>query len=371
MAIFYLSGILWPYCRPGSRIRRKIYVTPRFLLAGFMEAFGGDFKIPGFSTRGFAIFRTTSIKQAAMKIGLPPLFLAFTLFSFFTGCSPGAFHNGEVVGRVTGFDQANSTIQVTPQRGGEAVSYGVSDGDASWLSEGREIHGLRVEKEGRIFLERIFPHSNKEQSQIYSRNQILRRTTDKLGDQAFRQIGDEITDFALFDQDGNVVTRDTLLGRTTIINFVFTRCTVASMCPASTQRMARLLQLAKEKSLQNVLLLSLTLEPAYDCPGILKSYAMGFQVDDPQFRFLSGPLQPLNDLKTQLGVLSSTIGQDFISHTMRTILVGPDLKVAYQVPGSQWEAEDFFEKVLAFTQPPVPVGSISPISPSGGSTPKN
>ena len=73
--------------------------------------------------------------------------------------------------------------------------------------------------------------------------------------------------------------------------------------------------------------------------------ALVLQLDDPRFRFLTGPLQAVQDLKKQLGILSKPDQALVIKHTMRTILVGPDLKIAYHVPGSMWGVEDFLEKI--------------------------
>lgn len=85
---------------------------------------------------------------------------------------------------------------------------------------------------------------------------------------------------------------------------------------------------------------------------MLKAYAQGYKVDDPQYRFLSGSFQAVHDLKLQLGVDSNPDEEIIISHSMRTILVGPDLKISHQVPGSQWDVEDFLKKIQGSFQPP-------------------
>ena len=53
-------------------------------------------------------------------------------------------------------------------------------------------------------------------------------------------------------------------------------------------------------------LISISLDPRFDTPGVLKSYARGYGVDAPQSRFLTGPLQPVQDLKKQLLITNNT-----------------------------------------------------------------
>jgi len=69
-------------------------------------------------------------------------------------------------------------------------------------------------------------------------------------------------------------------------------------------------------------------------------------LDDPQSRLLTGPLQAIQDLKKQLGVLSKPHETLLIQHTMRTILADPDLNIVYQVPHRTWGVEDFLGKIL-------------------------
>src|SRR5881227_1008038 len=87
-------------------------------------------------------------------------------------------------------------------------------------------------------------------------------------------------DFTLTDQDGKVVRRADLRGQVLIVGFVFTTCT--GTCPATTVKMEQVARtLEKEGLLKDgkVRLVSITLDPQRDTPGVLKKYAQNFGID--------------------------------------------------------------------------------------------
>ena len=94
-----------------------------------------------------------------------------------------------------------------------------------------------------------------------------------LGDGLIRSVGDQLPPFALYDQDGEIITTDYFDGSATVLNFIFTRCSVPDMCPASTMKMKKLQSLAEKTKIERVKFLSITLDPLYDSPAVLKQYA--------------------------------------------------------------------------------------------------
>jgi len=269
------------------------------------------------------------------------------------GCGCGKVREGPVHGRVLEVQEEGDAIRVDFSRGwfggSTELQVVVEPGDLLWLKDGRDIRGDLVRKGAGYKLQSIWPDLKSEEAQIQKKNTLLRRNTVDRGVAAFRETGEEIPEFALYDQDGTVVSNDYLKGRISVLHFIFTRCSMPSMCPASTRKMGSLLEVVKSEALEDVRLISISLDPRFDTPGVLKSYARGYGVDAPQSRFLTGPLQPVQDLKKQLGILSKPDEALIIKHTMRTILIGPDLKIAYHVPNSSWDVEDFLAKIREMT----------------------
>jgi len=93
-----------------------------------------------------------------------------------------------------------------------------------------------------------------------------------------------VPDFSLTDQTGATVSKESLRGKIWIANFIFSRC--QGPCPQLTARMAEM-QKALAKAPQ-VRLVSVTVDPAYDTPEILRQYGEEFQADPEKWKFLTG-----------------------------------------------------------------------------------
>ena len=265
------------------------------------------------------------------------------------GCNRGNLADGPIQGRVLEIQSERDFIRIEFSSGffgaKRELQVAVNPADLLWLKEGREIRGELLRKDQQHELNSIWPSTDSDKKEIEIRNKVLRRNTVDRGVAAFRDTGEVVPEFALYDQDGNLFSRSNLKGKTSVLHFIFTRCSMPSMCPASTRKMSTLLEAIKSEELNDICLISISLDPRFDTPGVLKSYARGYDVDAPQSRFLTGPLQPIQDLKKQLGILSKPDEALIIQHTMRTILIGPDLRIAYHVPNSSWDVEDFLAKI--------------------------
>ncbi|WP_158279922.1 SCO family protein [Coraliomargarita sinensis] len=221
----------------------------------------------------------------------------------------------------------------------------LSTGDRAYLEAGDRIRGKMVQQPNGYLLETVWPNDPKIEAQMLAINSRLRRDTAVRGRQVYRSIGEDLPPFALYNQFGELIKSSDLLGKTCVINFIFTRCMNPRMCPAATTRMHQLQKKVEEAGLEDVMFISMTLDPEFDTPGIFNAYATGREIDGSNFYFLAGPRQALFDLKKQLGILASRDPEAIIDHTMRTILVDPSGEIIYQVPGSGWGTDDFLNRI--------------------------
>ena len=77
-----------------------------------------------------------------------------------------------------------------------------------------------------------------------------------------------LPEFSLPERRGETVTRDDLKGKVSVVGFIFTRC--ASTCPRVSKAMAEQRKTLKDAGVQFV---SLSVDPEYDTPEILTTYA--------------------------------------------------------------------------------------------------
>ena len=104
-----------------------------------------------------------------------------------------------------------------------------------------------------------------------------------------------VPEFALTDQNGEEVSTADLRGKIWIADFIFTRC--AGPCPLMTARMLEM-QKALVKT-PEVKLVSVTVDPAYDTPEVLKAYAEANFADPNRWKFLTGEKEVIEKLVTE------------------------------------------------------------------------
>jgi protein SCO1 len=113
-----------------------------------------------------------------------------------------------------------------------------------------------------------------------------------------------LINFSLVDQNGREVTRQSFKNKIVVVNFLFTSCSV--VCPYVTDQMAQIQQqTAQEK---DVLLLSLTVDPADDTVAVLSKYAQKAGADPSRWFFVTG-----NE-----AVMQNLIGTSFLPHDTDT-----------------------------------------------------
>ncbi len=225
------------------------------------------------------------------------------------------------------------------------MDFSVSAGDAAAAKPGERIRAELIPNDkGDWRLEKIWPDDKPAAAAIAAQAAALRQDTLIRGQSAYREVGEKIPDFALYDQEGRVVQSTRFHGKLVMLNFIYSRCPVANMCPLSTQKMMATQALAKKENVANLELVSVTLDPAYDTPAVLKEYAAARGIDTSNFSFLTGPENAIKDLLTQFGVIAEFDG-DIIKHTLSTLLIDENGRIIHRADGSAWDPQDFVAKM--------------------------
>ena len=174
----------------------------------------------------------------------------------------------------------------------------------------------------------------------------LRRETADKGRMVTRMPNELMPNMALWDQDGRLVTKKDFLGHPLALNFIFTSCRSARMCPASSACMKQLGDaLAKMPGAAEVRLLTITFDPETDTPGMLRAYAEGYGIDHARHRFLTGDAGQIKDLMRHYGI--QTLRDDgTIVHNAALIVISPEGRIAYRREGPSFDAEDIAARLL-------------------------
>jgi protein SCO1/2 len=224
------------------------------------------------------------------------------------------------------------------------MEFRVSDGDLAIVKYGERIRAELVRAGDDFHLEKIWPDDTVSASRVAAAAGALRQDTIARGAKAYREVGESLPDFALYDQNGRVVPAGRFRGRQIMLNFIYTRCPVATMCPAATLRMMAVQRQARAAGITNLELISITLDPAYDTPGTLKEYAAVRGIDTGNFSFLTGPEAAIRDLLTQFGVIAE-FKDGLLKHTLTTLLIDEQGRIVHRADGSEWSVGEFVEKM--------------------------
>src|SRR6185436_1224686 len=142
----------------------------------------------------------------------------------------------------------------------------------------------------------------------------IRRNAEK--DEALSLLGD-VPAFSLTTQSGGTFSRNDLLGRVTIADFIFTTC--AGPCPFMSAGMQTIQ--SHLTAGDHISLLSFSVDPETDTPPVLREYASRFGADSTRWTFLTGNRSAIFDLVRNGFHLSVEADSDGISHSTKFVLI--------------------------------------------------
>lgn len=225
------------------------------------------------------------------------------------------------------------------------MEFEVGSGDLALATEGQRIRAELVETPGGEFrLEKIWMIDQVAEATVKTAADALRQDTTIRGRKVYREVGESLPDFALYDQNGDVVRAQRFRGKKVMVNFIYTRCPVATMCPAAVHQFTVVQEEARKAGIKNLELVSITMDPEFDTPGVLREYAEARAIDTSNYSFLTGPESAIKDLLTQLGVQAFFEGS-ILQHTLATLLIDEQGRIIHRADGSRWDVKDFVGKM--------------------------
>jgi protein SCO1 len=249
----------------------------------------------------------------------------------------------EVKGKVVSVDKAKHEVTIAHEeiKGYmEAMTMPftlLDDYVYSELKPGSQILATLVIDQGRTWLEDAVV-SNADPNQVV-------RTEDTGVEPA---AGAETPDFALVNQDGKKISFKQYRGKALIMTFIYTRCPLPEYCPLMTQNFMTI-----DRELQNkpalrdkTHLLSVTVDPDYDKPNVLRDYgARAASLDNDGFKrweFATGSPEQIKSVAQFFGLnyWKDDKDKNQVIHGLRTVIITPDGKVAKVYRHNDWKPED-------------------------------
>jgi protein SCO1/2 len=187
------------------------------------------------------------------------------------------------------------------------------------------------------------------------------RTLDKTGHAAvetpapppppdIREPGQVLTDATLVDQNGAPASLAAYRGHRVALTFIYTRCPLPEFCPLMDRHFASVQKtITSTPALADVRLVTVTLDPAFDTPAVLKPYAARLGADPKIWSFLTGDPAEVNRFGSQLGIYVEHNPQSAIdiTHNLRTVVIDPDGRLVKVHNGNSWTPSELVADLTA------------------------
>lgn len=166
------------------------------------------------------------------------------------------------------------------------------------------------------------------------------------------QVGDAVPDFRLLNQSGRTISLSQFKGKVLVATFIYTRCPLADYCPRMTRNFAEIDKaLAEDPALYaKTHLLSISFDPTYDTPAVLRSYGGAYTGNYTKetfahWDFAAPPEKELAQVTQFFGVGVTPGENKTLNHSLSTAVIGKDGKIAAWYPFNEWKPADVVEAV--------------------------
>jgi len=147
--------------------------------------------------------------------------------------------------------------------------------------------------------------------------------------------GERVPDFTLTDENGKPVRLSDFRGKAVVLTFIYTRCPLPNFCPLMSKNFQALQERLSKAFPGKFHLLSVTIDPKFDRPEVLKGYAALHQADSQSWSFATGTEEQINEVASSFGLVHEPEGA-MISHNLRTALISPDGNMVHLWKSNVW-----------------------------------
>ncbi|MXV49392.1 redoxin domain-containing protein [Pedobacter sp. HMF7647] len=136
----------------------------------------------------------------------------------------------------------------------------------------------------------------------------------------------QVREFQLTNQAGNQLKFAADTSKITVVNFFYTRC--PSFCRNMNQQLKRVVDTYSRNHL--LTFLSISVDPDYDSPAVLKKYADSYQAKAGKWDFVTGDKSLIYSLAKDdflLDAVKDTLTENNIIHSPMLVLIDPKRRI--------------------------------------------
>jgi protein SCO1/2 len=165
--------------------------------------------------------------------------------------------------------------------------------------------------------------------------------------------GDPLPEYHFTNQFGQAFSTARFKGQALAIQFLFTRCPFPTFCPLMANRFeaAQNTLLAMTNGPANWQLLTLSFDPQFDTPAVLKTYAENHHYNAAHWTFATGELIDITAIGDQFGLAFWHDETGGISHNLRTVVIDASGRLRRVFAGNEWTPAELAAEMVAAAGP--------------------
>jgi protein SCO1 len=187
---------------------------------------------------------------------------------------------------------------------------------------------------------------------------FLQRAIDPATKARIVPVGQPVPDFTLTDQAQQVTHLSQFKGKVVALTFAYSRCPNPNYCFRLSNNLARMERRFRSEAGSDLILMTIVIDPDQDRGKALERYADTWKADPKAWRFLTGTLP---DVRTVAELFGMNFWNDegFLTHTFHTVVIDRDGKLAANLEGNQFSADQLGDLVENVMNRPVQTESAS------------
>jgi len=179
-------------------------------------------------------------------------------------------------------------------------------------------------------------------------------TTPVITDSDILKPGAAVPDTRLVDESNTARPLTALKGHRVALTFMYTRCPQPDFCPLMDRNFIAVQnEVKKTAGLADVRLVSVSFDPEYDTPAVLKAHAKSLQADPAVWHFVTTDKEAIKGFAAKFGVTAepSDESPSVLTHNLSTVVIDADGKLVKIRPGNNWTPADLIADLEATPAP--------------------
>ncbi|MGN6553629.1 MAG: SCO family protein, partial [Verrucomicrobiota bacterium] len=124
-------------------------------------------------------------------------------------------------------------------------------------------------------------------------------------------------------------------GKAVLLTFIYTRCPLPNFCPLMSKNFSQLEKRLSAEFTNRFQLLSVSMDPEFDRPAVLKEYASRYEANEKDWTFATGDAGQIEFVAGLMG-LYYVRENGLISHDLRTALISPEGRLMHLWKSNVW-----------------------------------